>query len=219
MLEPPKDGMSPTRLEFKRDLRKCRGLLHELRSLAHGMAMAADDVDGDDMAKEKSKGERALKRLAELEIKLRSIEEEGLAAHQETDRAAWQNKHALLLKTETQLNDIKKVLRPAIIDISWIEELLNNPAILKIMVCMHQIQPLKEKLAQKAGDIERKGALEIWSGELDDINEKLDLAAHAVNMIDDELDKERLRAKIQIILQSLPGLDARIGRIGKDLLH
>jgi molecular chaperone DnaK (HSP70) len=218
LLVPPKDEMSPTRLEFKRQARGCRELMQGLRSRAQEKIEATGGADGEDQEKEKAKCERSLKRLAELDARLGVVEQEALAAHTRKDRAAWANRHATLEKIEANIGEVKKLLIPGQDFEKHMHELLAQaPFLLKILVLEQEIKPLKAMLTRHAAILLRQGKLEEWRAELDDINQQLDAAAQGVIEIDDTIDAQQIRAKIQVILRILPGLRTRIDAIGKNL--
>ncbi len=216
LLEPPKDEMSPSRLEFKRLVRNCRGLLQAARLEAQAR-IEADSPDGAG-AKGKALAERLLKHLPGVEEKLGAVEQEGVAAHEQKNRSVWESRHAALVKIGDDLETARKRLTP---EDDWdkrMQELLQQaPFLLKIVVLEQEIKPLKEMLRVQAIEIHRKGALEVWQSELEDINRQLDAVAASILAIDDNADAEQIRAKIHVYLQSIKDLRPRIKRLQKDL--
>jgi len=124
----------------------------------------------------------------------------------------------LLNKLETQVEETRKFLWPDDDFEKRSRELLEQaPFLLKVLVLEHEIKPLQQVLATNAANLQRKGSLEIWRRELDEIHHQLEGAARSVLELDDKMDSQQLRAQIQVILRTLPDLKKRINRLGHDV--
>ncbi|HEV7405320.1 MAG TPA: Hsp70 family protein [Chthoniobacteraceae bacterium] len=188
LLDPPKDEMMPTRVEFCESLAECRKALAAL-------AEAGEAVAG----KKRMDPDRA-RRLGDG---LAQIETAGLAAHARRDRRLWARAHEDVMRIQGELTEV-----PSLDGVPT--------EILKLMGCMH-LQKIEGQLREQEARLAGQGRADDWRRDVDRIYRGLGALTGTIQKIDAGLPGDQGLAQVRLALRALRPLEEDIRRLGIDL--
>ena len=207
LLNPPADDMVPTRLEFRRQVTRCREAL-----LALDPGENAHDPAG---APPGSPLRRGRDRMMRWTRDLDRLEAEGLEAHRGRDRRAWG-------RISEAVDSLALQARPA--RRAAPDQPMPTTSV-KMLASMEVAREI-ERLNTRSADLRAQNRLDTWQLEIARLFQALNEALAQIGAIDDSLDAEQGRARIGRLLSTvlepirrdIGGLGAQVASVDEEAL-